>query len=227
MPTVQRQHQSNKVDNFSLLCQETETSQQTLWQLPVINQALRGELSVQTYIAFLTRAYHHVKHTVPLLMQTGARIEAKDEWLRTAMAEYIEEELGHEHWILNDIAACGGAADVVQRSEPSFAVEIMVAYAYDSINRIDPLCFLGMVHVLEGTSVALATRAADSLKKSLNLPNKAFSYLISHGDLDQDHQQFFANLINRLDADQLAVVTQSCRRFYRLYSNVFKELPLS
>lgn len=227
MPTVQTNNKSINIDNFSLLCQETAKAQQVLWQLPVINQALRGELSVATYLAFLARAYHHVKHTVPLLMLTGALIKPEDEWLRTAMAEYIEEELGHEHWILNDIAACGGEADLVRLSQPSFAVEMMVAYAYDSINRIDPLCFLGMVHVLEGTSVALATRAAHSLKKSLNLPTKAFSYLISHGDLDQGHQQFFANLINRLDRHQLAVVTQACRRFYRLYSNVFKELPRS
>src|SRR5690606_42068586 len=70
-----------------------------------------------------------------------------------------------------------------------------------------------------------AYSTADMISLSLHdaLPI-SFSYLISHGDLDQGHQQFFANLINRLDRHQLAVVTQACRRFYRLYSNVFKEL---
>ena len=33
------------------------------------------------------------------------------EWLREAIAEYIEEEIGHQEWILNDIRACGGDAE--------------------------------------------------------------------------------------------------------------------
>lgn len=67
-----------------------------LVSLPVIQQTLAGKIKLETYIAFLMQAYHHVKHTVPLLMLTGSRINESDEWLRTAMAEYIEEEIGHE-----------------------------------------------------------------------------------------------------------------------------------
>jgi pyrroloquinoline quinone (PQQ) biosynthesis protein C len=160
-------------------------------------------------------------------MLTGSRIAHEDEWLRTAMAEYIDEELGHEQWILNDIKACGGDPEQVVASDPAFATELMVAYTYDSINRVSPLTFLGLVHVLEGTSVALATQAAHAIKGALSLPNKAFSYLISHGDLDQDHTQFFAQLVNRLRPEQLAVVIKACRRFYRLYSDIFKGLPTS
>ena len=40
------------------------------------------------------------------------------------------------------------------------ATEVMVAYAYDAIARRHPLHFLGMVFVLEGTSVSLALAAA-------------------------------------------------------------------
>ena len=209
---------------FTQLCQATAQEQTQLLSLPIINKALVGEIALSTYIEFLTQAYHHVKHTVPLMMLTGSKITQNDEWLRTLMAEYIEEEIGHEKWILNDIAACGGDKQKVIESEPAFATEMMVAYAYDSINRIDPLCFLGMVHVLEGTSVQLATNAANKIKESLNLPQKAFSYLISHGDLDIEHQKFFENLINRLNYTQLAIVIRSCKRFYRLYAAIFRGL---
>lgn len=209
---------------FEKLCYATSEEQLELVSLPVIQQALEGKIKLQTYIAFLTQAYHHVKHTVPLLMLTGSCINESDEWLRTAMAEYIEEEIGHEKWILNDIEACGGDKQDVMTSDPAFATELMVSYAYDSINRINPLCFLGMVHVLEGTSVQIATQAANVIKESLNLPHKAFSYLISHGDLDQDHQKFFEDLINRLDSAQLEIVIRACKRFYKLYANIFRGL---
>ncbi len=213
------QHTSSQ---FETLCQATQAEQQDLLSIPIIGQALQGKISLENYIEFLTQAYHHVKHTVPLMMLTGSKIAEQDEWLRLLMAEYIEEELGHEKWVLNDIAACGGDKQKVAQGEPAFATEMMVAYAYDSINRINPLCFLGMVHVLEGTSVQLATNAANKIKASLNLPQKAFSYLISHGDLDIDHQKFFEDLVNRLDNKQLAVVIKSCKRFYQLYGNIFR-----
>ena len=215
----------SKLNQFEILCQATSNEQIELTSLPIIGKAIKGEISLQTYVAFLTQAYHHVKHTVPLLMLTGSKIGEQDEWLRTAMAEYIEEEIGHEKWILNDIQACGGNKQKVIESEPAFATELMVSYAYDSINRINPLCFLGMVHVLEGTSVQLATLAANKIQESLSLPNKAFTYLISHGDLDQDHVQFFEDLVNRLNSEQFAVVIKSCKRFYRLYADIFRGLP--
>jgi pyrroloquinoline quinone (PQQ) biosynthesis protein C len=223
---MQIQPITNQATGFERLCLETQEQQAKLVSLPIIAKALRGEISLETYIAFLTQAYHHVKHTVPLLMLTGSRISHKDEWLRSMMAEYIEEELGHEKWILNDIKACGGDPEYVKDSDPDFTTELMVSYAYDSINRINPLCFLGMVHVLEGTSVQLATNAAHSIKKSLSLPNKAFSYLISHGDLDQDHVSYFEDLINRLPAEQVDIVIKSCKRFYKLYAAIFRGLPL-
>ncbi|MCX7554202.1 iron-containing redox enzyme family protein [Marinicella sp. S1101] len=214
----------NKPTQFEKLCIDTQKEQQELLDVPVINQAMQGNISRDTYIAFLTQAYHHVKHTVPLLMYTGSRISHQDEWLRSAMAEYIEEEIGHEKWILNDIKAAGGNPTEVSQSEPAFATEMMVAYAYDSISRKDPLTFLGMVHVLEGTSVALATKAANTIKDSLSLPNNAFTYLYSHGDLDQDHQKFFQDLINRMTDSQVDIVIHSAIRFYQLYANIFKSL---
>jgi pyrroloquinoline quinone (PQQ) biosynthesis protein C len=148
------------------------------------------------------------------------------EWLREAVAEYIEEELGHQEWILNDIAACGFDKEEVRRSQPGPATELMVSYAYDTINRVNPLGFFGMVHVLEGTSVTTADRAANAIKNSLKLPAKAFTYLRSHGALDVEHVKFFESLMERIDdpADQQQIV-HSARMFYRLYANIFRSLP--
>jgi hypothetical protein len=131
-------------------------------------------------------------------MACGSRLSTQHEWLRTAIAEYIEEELGHEEWILSDIAACDGDAEKVRHSRPHISTEMMVAYAYHQIDRGNPVGFFGMVHVLEGTSIAIATNAAGSIKESLDLPPNAFSYLNSHGSLDLEHVKFFDQVSNRL-----------------------------
>lgn len=210
---------------FDELQHQTEAERAYLLGAPIIRSALDGTASLDSYIAFLSEAYHHVKHTVPLLMACGARLPERLEWLRVAVAEYIEEEIGHQEWILNDIRACGGDAEAVRNGQPSLATELMVAYVYDRIARHNPVSFFGMVNVLEGTSIALATQAAEVLRTSLQLPPQAFSYLTSHGSLDISHVEFFRKLMNRLDdADDRAAVVHTARVVYRLYGDLFHSL---
>ena len=212
---------------FEELQHQTEAERAYLLGAPIIRSALDGTASLDSYIAFLSEAYHHVKHTVPLLMACGARLPERLEWLRIAVAEYIEEEIGHQEWILDDIRACGGDAEAVRNGQPSLATELMVAYVYDRIARHNPVSFFGMVNVLEGTSIALATQAAEVLRTSLQLPPQAFSYLTSHGSLDISHVEFFRKLMNRLDdADDRAAVVHTARVVYRLYGDLFHSLPV-
>lgn len=215
-------------DFFERLLAETETERDQLLSIPFVEHGWKGELSLESYRAFLGQAYHHVKHTTPLLMACGSRVPHDREWLRDAMAEYVEEEVGHQEWILNDIQTCGGDPEQVRGEMPGAAAELMVAYAYHVIDRCNPVGFLGMVLVLEGTSVRIATDAAQNLQRNLGLPKKAFSYLTSHGSLDVSHMDFYKNLVNRLDdkADQDWVI-HCARQFFRLYGDVFRNLPLT
>jgi hypothetical protein len=103
-----------------------------------------------------------------------------------------------------------------------------VSYAYDAIRRKNPLCFFGMVFVLEGTSIALADNAAASIQGVLGLPKSAFSYLRSHGSLDQEHIVFFKDLMNKIDdkAEQDLII-HSAKMFFQLYANIFRTLSCS
>lgn len=214
-------------DFFEELQQATHEEREQMLKIPFIQHGARGELTLESYIAFLTQAYHHVKHTTPLLMACGARVPHHMEWLRDAMAHYIDEEVGHQEWILNDIGVCGGDVEAVRSGQPDFPAEMMCSYAYDLINRGNPVAFLGMVLVLEGTSIALATQAAVATQKALDLPAEAFTYLTSHGSLDISHMQFYAELVNRLENDiDKAAVIHAAKRFYRLYGDIFHALPL-
>lgn len=205
----------------------TTQEREALMSMPLIVAGTRGEITLETYRAFLIQAYHHVKHTTPLLMACGGRLTGEYEWLRTAIGEYIEEEMGHQEWVLNDIAACGGDKEAVrhghdEHTAASHAVEVMVSYAYDMIHRVNPVGFFGMVLVLEGTSTAVATQAGETLMTRLQLPKKAFSYLLSHGSLDVSHVSFFESLMNRISRpEDKAVVIHAAKRFYRLYADVF------
>lgn len=203
----------------------TANERAQLLAAPIVADCLRGRASRASYLAFLGQAYHHVRHTTPLLMLLGGRLPERLQWLRRAVAEYIEEEIGHEEWILSDIAAAGGDAEMARASQADLPADVMVAYAYDLINRRNPAGFFGMVFVLEGTSVALALHAADQIQQALGLPDNAFSYLRSHGTLDQEHTKHLADLVNRMDPADQAEVVRCAKVFYKLYGDVFRGLP--
>jgi len=206
---------------FERLEKSTAPQRAQLAESEIVADALAGNVTHAQYIEFLSRAFHHVKHTPSLLMACGARLADDREWLRAEVAQYAQEEIGHHEWILNDIAAAGGDAEAVRASTPELNTELLVAYAYDTIMRRNPVGFFGMVYVLEGTSIRLATEVAQAVQNALHLPSNAFTYLMSHGALDIEHMGHFEQLMNRLDREDDRAAVEHCAKVcFRLYTNV-------
>lgn len=210
---------------YEQLQSETTPERNAFLSIPLIQSTVLRGATRELYIDFLTQAYHHVKHTFPLLALASARTQ--DEAYQDALVEYMEEERGHEKWILDDIRAMGGDADAVRSGKPGQACQIMVGYTYYAIEWISPYAMLGSVHVLEGMSTMLADKAADAIQSSLAFPgNAGFSYLRSHGALDIEHVAFFKELITALPEETHAVIIETSKIIYRLYGDIFRELAL-
>jgi len=210
---------------YGELHDHTATERQYLLSAPVIELCRSGNINTAMYISFLTQAYYHVSHTVPLLMSAGSRLGRDQEQIRGAIAEYINEEYGHQEWILDDIMACGGDVNPVRLGRPGLPIELMIAFLYDQINRANPMAIFGMVYVLEGTSVAIATTIAEQLEQGLALPPQATRYLTSHGSLDKEHLRFFENLMDKVNKpqDQDAII-HSAKIVYQLYGDMLRSL---
>jgi len=207
------------------LTRSTAASREYLLGSPIIGRALAGQIDRGEYIAFLTQAFHHVRHTVPLMMAVGSRLPERLDWLRKEIVHYVEEEIGHEQWILADIAAAGGDAQSASTSVPAVATDAMVGYAWDTVTRRNPVGFFGMVFVLEGTSVALALTAAERIQRALSLPARAVTYLRSHGQLDQQHVHHLAGILDRLEEpEDRAAVVQCAHVMFALYGKMFRDL---
>ena len=211
---------------YERLQKETANARQELYTVPQLVDGLKGDISRDTYIAYLTEAYHHVKHTVRFMMAMGVRLPDEKKWLHDAIAEYIEEEKGHEEWILNDVAAAGGDKEAARNATPNLETQVLVAYNYDYIARKNPVGFLGMVFMLESTSTQIASTGADAIMAGLKLPKTAFTYLYSHGALDIEHLKFFETLVNKIEdpADQAAII-EVANNTFRLFAQVLSAIP--
>ena len=209
---------------YDRLYAETASARNRFLAIPLVRDAAAKGGSRALYLDFLTQAYHHVKHTFPLLSLAAAL--TKDERYQDALFEYMKEERGHDKWILDDIRALGGDAGKVANGEPDTSCEIMVGYAYYAIEHVSPYAILGMVHVLEGLSTMLAHTVATAVKGSLQLDgNTGFSYLISHGSLDIEHVALFKTLVNGFeDPKTVDIIIEGARVFYRLYGSIFEDM---
>jgi len=209
---------------YEQLIAETAESRDAFLSIPLVRSTIRNGASRKLYLDFLAEAFHHVKHTFPLLALAASR--TPDQRYQDALVEYMEEERGHEKWILNDIRAVGGDADRVRDGQGGPACRIMVAYAYYAIEHISPYAFLGSVHVLEGISVLLADQVADAMKASLGLESDTgFTYLRTHGSLDTEHVDFFRTLVDGFsDRKTQRIIIDNARIFYRLYGSIFHDL---
>lgn len=212
---------------YDMLVKETQQAREELYMVPQLREGLAGNISRETYIAYLTEAYHHVSHTVRFLMSMGVHLPENKKFLHKVIAEYVEEEVGHEEWILNDIEAAGGDKSAACASTPNLETQVLIAYNYDYISRKNPVGFLGMVFMLESTSTQIANKGAEAVKNKLGLPQKAFSYLYSHGELDISHMKFFEQTVNKItDPDDQAAIIEVARNTFRLFAGVLRSIPL-
>lgn len=212
------------MSNFKQLMQKTAPARQQFMEIALIQEVLRKGASKDLYLDFLTQAYHHVRCTAPLLASAAGRCSVDDHVYQAALFEYIEEERGHELWILEDINALGGDAEEVRRSAPRLPCKVMVGHAYYLIDRVSSYAMLGMIYVLEGMAVALASKAVSAIRSSIaSTTDEGFKYLTTHSDLDIGHAEFFEGLIDKVDRQHLPVVIETATDFYKLYGDLFRE----
>jgi pyrroloquinoline quinone (PQQ) biosynthesis protein C len=213
---------------FERLVRETAPAKNRFREIQVIARCLAEGVPADLYVAYLGQAYHHVRHTCPLLGAALARCGPGDERLAAALRDYIDEEEGHEAWILDDIQTLAGETAVarVLAYEGDPPVRALVAFMYDAIARRGPHAMLGMVHVLEGVSVELAERAVAAISERLGeVPGAGFSYMTSHGALDREHVAFFRTLVDGIaDREAVDLIIDTANMVYDLWGRMFDEL---
>ena len=112
----------------------------------------------------------------------------------------------------------------MRHSKPHVATELMVSYAYDTVNRLNVLGILGVHHILEGAVLSVAHRRAENICKSLLVPKGAFTYLDTHGSLLHDNADVFIGVLNRIDRSidqKIETRLFTLRRFSTNYMAIF------
>jgi pyrroloquinoline quinone (PQQ) biosynthesis protein C len=204
---------------FVHLVERTDAHRRDLETVPKVHAMIHHGLTADEYRGFLHDLYHIVWHFCPVMAAAAARCDDGLREVRYELYERIQEEKGHETWVLEDLEAVGGDAARVRNHPPSPPVQCMVAYNYYCAERSHPCAVLGMVYSLEVIASAYAATLSQSIAKVLgrDMDGPGFRFLLSHSAMDQDHVAKLNALVKTIhDPEaQEAIINATRVNFYQ------------
>jgi pyrroloquinoline quinone (PQQ) biosynthesis protein C len=113
---------------------------------------------------------------------------------------HLEEERGHDQWLLDDIRSLGFEEREVLRAQPCSALVELVGAQYFWMMHVHPVAIMGYLTLMEGYA-PLASQL-DEIRERTGVPESAFRCLRRHAEDDPEH---LAELNRTLDDMNLSV----------------------
>jgi pyrroloquinoline quinone (PQQ) biosynthesis protein C len=211
---------------FITLIERSDTSRRAIESSPKVHAMIHKGLTLPEYRAFLHDLYHIVLNFCPIMAAAVARCNGGMDTVRDELRERIEEETGHEQWVLEDVAAVGGDVRSVTATPPSAPVQAMIGFNYDAASRVHPYSVLGMLYVLEVIASVYGGKVADSIARAIGRdPEKGgFRFLSSHATMDADHMAKLNVLLKTIhDPAGQAAIIESTRVNFHQFGQLFAD----
>ena len=209
---------------FISLVETTDASRREVESVPRVHSMIHHGLSLREYRAMLHDLYHIVWHFCPVMSAAASRCDDRHREVRMELYERIQEEKGHEAWVLEDLQSLGGDVDLLRRVPPSPPVQAMIAFNYFGAERGHPCSVLGMLYMLEVVSSVYGGRVAESIARALNreVDQGGFRFLSSHATMDVDHMAKLNRLIRTIsDPEAQTAIANSARVNFFQFGSMF------
>lgn len=208
---------------FITLVETTDASRRELEALPRVHSLIHHGLSPGEYHAFLRDLYHIVLNFCPV-MERAARRCRDFPSVERELRERIEEERGHETWVLEDIEALGGNAAIVSQAYPSVPVQAMIGFNHYSAEWGHPCAVLGMLYMLEIVSSVYGGTASEAIARNIGrrVEDGGFRFLSSHASMDADHMAKLTVLVKTIaDPQAQSAIVNSTRVNFFQFARMF------
>jgi Iron-containing redox enzyme len=184
----------------------------------------------ELYPEYLATMHGVIRASVPLMERALERAQATaaDDPAAAGLAAYLEhhvdEERGHDDWLLEDLEVLGRSPEAVLSRVPSASVAALVGAQYYWIEHYHPVALLGYIGLLEGYPPAIGD--VDALMARTGYEREAFRTLIRHSELDPLHAADFDEAVDRLPLTpgQSAVVGLSGLHSVTAFTRVIQDV---
>lgn len=175
-------------------------------------------LSLERYRALLLELYHVVWHFNPTCAAAACRITDQHRHVRYFLYDHMNEEKGHEEWVLNDLKVMGVGPERAKAYEPTLVMLGLNGYNYWSADRRHPCSVLGMLYALEVVASVYGGQMTAAISESLLLEgDRGISFISSHATLDAEHMADLRVILNQIEDDDAknAIVESTTFNFHQ------------
>lgn len=148
------------------------------------------------FCRYLVEMYHYVKFSCPLMELVASRLDTGYGPVIDYLKRHIEEERGHEEWVLNDLEALGYERERVRRSLPARETIALIGTQLYMLQVLNPIGYLGYIYALESNPPTI--ESVNALSQRLGIPLTALFTLTEHAKSDPQH---LADLNRILDSE--------------------------
>jgi pyrroloquinoline quinone (PQQ) biosynthesis protein C len=211
---------------FAQLVTDTDEDRRAFEAHPVVVAAVADGMAVERYRALLLELYHVVWHFNPVCAAAASRLSDEFAVVRYFLYQHMQEEKGHETWVLNDLEAVGVPPDRTRAHLPNVDTLALNGYNYWAADRRHPCSCLGMLYALEVIASVYGGPFASAIRESLLLDgDRGVSFIASHATMDAQHMADLRKLLNQVTepAAQAAVV-ESVRVNFHHFTRIIEKV---
>jgi len=175
-------------------------------------------LNLERYRKLLLELYHVVWHFNPTCAAAACRITDQHRDVRYFLYDHMNEEKGHEEWVLNDLQVVGVSGEQARAYEPTLVMLGLNGYNYWSADRRHPCSVLGMLYALEVVASVYGGQMTAAITESLLLEgDRGISFISSHATLDAEHLADLRVVLNKIEDEpaQAAVIESTVFNFHQ------------
>ena len=211
---------------FADLVMRTDEARREFETNPVVLDAVAQGMSLERYRKLLLELYNVVWHFNPVCAAAASRVADSEREVRYYLYEHMQEESGHEEWVLNDLEAVGVAPSETRAHAPSANTLALTGYNYWAADRRHPCSVLGMMYALEVIASVYGGTFSSAIRDSLMLEGeRGVSFISSHATMDADHMVSLRKILNTVtdETAREAIVESTLLNFHHI-TRVFESV---
>ena len=195
---------------------------------PLIRKLDRGQLPLESYLAFLRDLRQQVKDGALWMSRAASSIGEEHLELRSKLMRHAVTEHRDFRLLEADYVKAGGRLEDIREARKNVGSEALSAFMLHEASKPDPFGLLGAMFIIEGLGSIKAQEWGRRLKETLDLPDEAVRFLLYHGENDAEHMKEFEDMLRLVLPDEAVAerIVRIAEVVARLYALQIEEIAL-
>ena len=193
---------------------------------PIVRRIEADQVTVEDYKMLLRNLRQQVMEGARWIARAASNISIELFPFRSMFITHAGDEHRDFQMIERDYCAVGGSLEEIVNAPKNIGSEALSAFMFHRASQPDPLDLLGAMFVIEGLGRQKARQWAEALKQQLDLTNEEVSFLVYHGQNDDNHFERLRAVLASgiLNEDVASRIVKTAKVVARLYALQLEEL---